>query len=216
MYLHTHTGCNFFSRTDATTVTMTTTPTCFQVAVTDTVATTALTQVSPCAGKKKRSIDDSPLEDVKQFDIAPSREVITEYSCHAGYCNSESLQQVMPYAFAMFEVFAGDQESTPNCSIIKQFEAQKGQYHTQRFYRSMDCKFFCGGVNPQQLPDQSLITGTTALISLFSSALPDPSLILYITEQSQVQYLIRSQSLTPLAYPQIKGCVNPDSLSLQV
>merc|ERR1712241_1262196 len=58
--------------TAATAVTSTTTPTCFQVAITDAVATTALSQVSACTGKKKRSIDDAPLDDVKRAEIAPS------------------------------------------------------------------------------------------------------------------------------------------------
>ena len=65
-----------FCRTAETTMTVTTTPTCFQVAVADTVATAVLSGVPECAGKKKRSIDDSPLQEKKQGDISPSREEI--------------------------------------------------------------------------------------------------------------------------------------------
>ena len=57
-------------------MTETTTPTCFQVAVADTVATTDLSGISECAGKKKRSIEDSPLQENNEGEISPSREEI--------------------------------------------------------------------------------------------------------------------------------------------
>ena len=54
---------------------MTTTETCFKVAVSDTTATTALSDVRECDGNKgrrKRSIDDTPSHDVNLGDISPS------------------------------------------------------------------------------------------------------------------------------------------------
>ena len=47
---------------------MTTTETCFMVAVSDTTATTALSDVRECdgmKGRKRRSIDDAPSHDVR-------------------------------------------------------------------------------------------------------------------------------------------------------
>lgn len=76
---------------------MTTTPTCFQVAVADTLATTDLAQISACVGKKKRSIDDSPLEDVKQAEISPSREEIQHRLVAMRV--TPSLLQIIPYAY---------------------------------------------------------------------------------------------------------------------
>ena len=63
--------------------TMTTTETCFKVAVSDTAATTALSDVRECDGKKgrrrrrKRSIDDAPAtQEFDLGDIVPSRSTL--------------------------------------------------------------------------------------------------------------------------------------------
>ena len=51
------------------------TMTCFKVAVSDMISTTALSDVGECAGRKKRrrrSIDDTPSHEVNIGGIAPS------------------------------------------------------------------------------------------------------------------------------------------------
>ena len=59
---------------------MTTTETCFKVAVSDTAATTALSDVRECDGNKgrrKRSIDDAPAtQEIDLGNIVPSRSTL--------------------------------------------------------------------------------------------------------------------------------------------
>ena len=68
----THDLIHFFNTRLVTDSTMTTTATCLKVAVSDTLSTTALSNVATCVGRKRRSIDDAPSHEVNLGDIAPS------------------------------------------------------------------------------------------------------------------------------------------------